>query len=159
MASARKKKDVGSGGTTRASDARKPNPQLRLSCPDVSANQLPDRTRHSATGRWLFVFDSPKLPLRHVSWRRRHVDHDDARQDLEATVDAVRRTFGDPTRVSEAPAQGAKFKLLTPYKWEWRFADIRVEVSALHYGRRGVDVLEAVEVPWPIRPDAPTLPP
>ena len=66
--------------------------------------------------------------------------------------------YGAPTSSATPPAADAPFKLLTPYKWEWKFADTRIEVSALNYGRRGVDILEAKEVPWPVRPDAPATP-
>lgn len=129
-----------------------PNPQVRLSCPDVPSSMLADRKRPDATGRVLYVFDSPKHPLRHVSYRRRHTDHDTVKRDLRETVAAVSATYGPATATATVPE--GPLKKYYPYKWEWRFPDVRVEVSALNYGQRGVDVLEAIEVPWPVRADA-----
>lgn len=136
--------------SSRASPARAGNPQVRISCGNVAASALLDRPRPAAQGRWLFVFDSPAHPLRHVSYRRRHGDHATAAADLSQTVSTLTERFGPPTSASVLPAT---FKAFRPYKWEWRFADIRVEASALNYGERGVDVLEAIEVPWPVRSD------
>jgi hypothetical protein len=46
---------------------------------------------------------------------------------------------------------------MVPVEYEWMFADLLVKVSALNFGARGVSVTETVEVPLPIRPDAPAV--
>jgi hypothetical protein len=47
---------------------------------------------------------------------------------------------------------------MTPVAYEWDFSDLRVSLRALNFrGPRGVLVSEVVEVPWPVRPDAPSL--
>lgn len=138
---------------------RERNPQVRLSCLDVPADTLGDRQRPPAMGRWLFVLDSPELPLRHVSYRRMHPDRRAALADLDSAVAAAEAAFGEPAKAPAARPVSADgetpdFPRYRPLTWEWRFRDLRVEVTALDFGRRGVDVLEAAEVPWPVRPDA-----
>jgi hypothetical protein len=148
---ARRRPKTSPDATARASPNKAGNPQVRLSCPSVSGPQIGDRDRDRSRGRWLFVFDSPEHPLRHTSFRRRHTDHTAANRDLSAAVAALTAAYGPPTSRSQLPAE---FKKFHPYKWEWRFANVRVEASALNYGKRGVDVLETIEVPWPVRADA-----
>ena len=138
------------------------NPQVRLSCPDTSAETIGDRQRPEVDGRLLFVFDSPELPLRHVSYRRLQRDHQRAFADFSSATDAMVSLYGEPTDVmgevtGEADADGFIFSKLRPVKREWNFADVHVKVTALNFGTRGVDILESVEVPLPVRSDAPTL--
>lgn len=164
------------------------NPQVRLTCNDVTAASLGDRVRPSATGRWLFVFDGPELPLRHVSYRRVHAEQNEALADFDAAVQAMTARFGPPhvrtgeigatmavpaaetsggsiTAQKEGGEKGTDqltqteiFPKLTPLKRQWNYSDIQVKVDLINYGKRGIDLLESVEVPWPVRPDAPSLP-
>lgn len=139
------------------------NPQVRLACADTRADAIGDRERPTAQGRLLFVFDSPELPLRHASYRRLHRDHEGARQDFEAALASMKAGYGEPTDsvgevLAEPDEDGALFPKLQPIKREWNFSDVQVKVNALNFGKRGVDILESVEVPLPVRPDAPADP-
>lgn len=130
------------------------NPQVRLSCEPVAPGQLGEHDRPASEGRLLLVFDSPTLPLRHVSFERTHQDPHAAEGDLAASLAALRARFGPPSREPEGSPDLA---WLRPVTYEWRFADLQVKVFALHYGARGVSIGETIEVPWPVRPDAPRL--
>lgn len=130
------------------------NPQVRLSCEPVSAALLADQPRPSIDGRWLMVFDSPDLPLRHVSFERTHAQLDEARRDLSASVAALVVRFGQPNVAPRAEDEDLPW--LKPVAYEWKFADLHVKVLALNYGKRGVSLSETIEIPWPVRPDAPT---
>jgi hypothetical protein len=136
------------------------NPQVRLSCEDVVGTALGDRVRPASLGRWLFVFDSESLPLRHVALRRKAADPGAALVDLTSTSDALTHSFGAPTRTqgdvdgASLPAQ-TPFPLMHPVKRTWSFTDLHAEVSVVNLGMRGLDINEVVEVPWPIRADAP----
>lgn len=139
------------------------NPQVRLSCPDTASAALADRERPTARGRLLLIFDSPEQPLRHVSYRRLHRDQQAALADFQSALAAMTAVYGPPSEsigeVSGTPdAKGDLFGYLQPIKREWHFSDVEVKVNALNFGRRGVDLLESVEVPSNIRPDAPALP-
>ena len=141
------------------------NPQVRLSCTDVEARTLGDRERPHAVGRWLFIFDSPKHPLRHVSYRRMHRSQTPALKDATSAVAALTDAYGPPTVVTPepglppVPAVGAAaVPRLVPFKVQWDYADLLVQVTLLNFGARGVDVLESVEVPWPVRAEAPARP-
>ena len=139
------------------------NPQVRLSCPETIASSIGDRPRPVANGRLLFVFDADELPLRHVSYRRLQRDQRAAYDDWKSALDAMIAIYGQPTDVvgdasPEPDAEGVIFAKLKPVKREWNFADVHVKVNALNFGKRGVDILESVEVPLPVRPDAPARP-
>jgi hypothetical protein len=135
------------------------NPQRRLSCEDTASTKLKDRERQDSTGRVLFILDSDRHPLRHVSFRRQHQNHPLARDDLAESVNHYVRLHGKPHVVSELPPVeedgSVRFPTVTPYKFEWRFTDLHIRVEAMSYGKRGVDVNEVVEVPWPVRATAP----
>lgn len=143
---------------------RELNPQIRYACADVKAPQLKDRERPAAEGRLLFVFDSEDLPLRHVSFRRLQKEPLAAYHDFRAALDTMTAVYGAPhvetgkIPVAEALAGAELFPKLVPIKREWNFSDIQVKVTVLNFGARGIDILESVEVPWPVRPDAPALP-
>lgn len=132
------------------------NPQVRLSCEGTAASVFGEPRRQAATGRLLLVHDAPDAPLRHVSYQRTQVDPAAAHADLHATVAALTRRFGPPSqRVHPEALALAVLPELTPVTVEWRFADVRAEVTAIRYGSRGVVLSETVEVPWPVRADAP----
>lgn len=146
--------DATSSASSKKTSPMEKNPQVRLSCEGTPADAIGDRPRPSASGRVLFIFDSPKHPLRHVSYRRVHKDPAAARNDAVDALAAMTASYGAPTAITGAlPAEGAPFERYSPYKAEWIWPDVKVTVSALSFGERGVDVYEAVEVPWPIRTD------
>ena len=150
--------DATSSASAKKTSPMERNPQVRLSCEETEASKLGDRARPAGVGRLLYVFDSPSHPLRHVSYRRVHADHAAARADLLDAIAAMKSAYGEPAATSGAlPPEGGEFGKYEPYKVEWIWTDVRVTVSALSYGERGVDVYEAVEVPWPVRSDAPVL--
>lgn len=135
--------------------ARELNPQVRLSCEGTPSSALADHARPPATGRLLFVHDSPAHPLRHVSYRRLHRDDHAAWLDVVAARDAVTAALGPPAEVTGVlPAEGGAFEPYAPWSATWRWVDLTVTVRASSYGARGIDVYEAAEVPWPVRSDA-----
>jgi hypothetical protein len=150
--------DANTSASGKKTSPMEKNPQVRLSCEGTAASKIGDRARTEGTGRLLFVFDSPKHDLRHVSFRRVFTDHASARKDLVETIDAVKAVYGEPTAISGTlPAEGTEFAKLEPYKLEWVWTDLKISVSGLSYGERGVDVYEAFEVPWPVRVDHSTI--
>jgi hypothetical protein len=143
-------------GATGGRSTKELNPQVRLSCEGVTARQLTDRARGTSTGRLLFVFDSARHPLRHTSYQRTLPDPAAARPELEAAVAAFTARFGPPTHTPSG-ANAQEIPWLVPLDYEWRFADLTARVSALNFGgTRGIALTELVEVPLPLRPDAPT---
>lgn len=132
------------------------NPQVRLSCNDVAASHLKDRVRAASQGRLLFVFDSPKHPLRHVSYARsfRSIDDTLALQEFEAATTAMTALYGLPEdKPKEAP--GLPLPLYKSYTYAWKFVDLHVSVKLMNMGDGRLHLDETVEVPWPVRADAP----
>lgn len=129
------------------------NPQVRLSCDGVPGQALPQEPRPGSRGRLLFVFDSPKHPLRHLSFDRTYPPAltASAEQDRTASEAALQARFG----AAAVQAASPRLQWLSPVETEWRFADLTARVTAVNYGARGVVVSELVEVPWPVRADAP----
>ncbi len=150
--------DVTSSASSKKVSPMEQNPQVRWSCEGTVSSAIGDRTRVPATGRVLYIFDSAKHPLRHVSYRRVHRDHAQARADLLDSIAAVKALYGEPQQTSGTlPEEGAEFQKYEPYKLEWKFTDVALTVSGLSFGERGVDIYEAIEVPLPVRSDAPAL--
>lgn len=146
--------DAVSGASGNRRSPMERNPQVRLSCEDLPASALTDRTRAPSIGRLLFVFDSPEHPVRHISYQRTMTDAVVARAELEVAVAAYRRRFGAPRKQPKADVVGLPW--LSPMDYEWNYADLTVRVAALNFGgARGTMLTETVEVPLPIRPDAP----
>ena len=135
------------------------NPQVRFTCEGVDAERLGDRPRPPAAGRWLFVFDGPEAPLRHVSYRRQHAREEAALADAESAAEALIARFGPPHRVLRglppADTPSPLFPRFEPVELAWRFADLSAAVRVMGAGAAGIDVYEVVEVPWPVRADAP----
>ncbi len=109
-----------------------------------------DRVRPPVGGELLFAFDSPTHSLRHASFARVHTDAAAARLDLDGSVQWMRSRFGAPTQPAQVPAALPANRL----DWQWRFADLVVQVSSEPGGDRFV-VREALEVPWPVRAGIP----
>jgi hypothetical protein len=132
------------------------NPQIRLACELDSLLELePGRPR--VAGRALFVFDSPELPLRHASLRRTYQTSEAAMLDARETVARFEAIYGEPTtRRGLIPLPGDAPAKPDPIRVQWRYGDLLVEVSVTSFGKM-VSVDERIEVPWPIRPDAPVL--
>jgi len=141
-------------------DKRSPkeaNPQVRLACSDVPSSVLSDRPRPASAGRLLLVFDSPKHPLRHVSFERIFGagSESDAVADLQDAARALDLTLGPASSESPRDIDGlTALAWLSPAEAEWRYSDLNVRVSAINYGPRGTVVSEIVEIPWPVRADA-----
>ncbi len=141
--------------------ARDDNPQVRLSC-DTDARHLADRVRSPSSGRLLMVFDSAEAPLRHVSYQRNLSAWDDAWKDFAGTRGALMLRFGAPQEresgVATVPAADEEPAPLPRYARrdaEWRYSDLDVRVSVENLGGRGFVIEETMEVPWPVRADAP----
>lgn len=141
---------------------REANPQLRFSCPKITADQLGDRPRPPSNGRLLYVFDDASYPLRHSSYQRTHKDHAAALLDFQDTVAALTAIYGPPGKPlkTELPRPDKDGKLEFPnatnFEIAWDFADLAVRANVLRYGDL-VTVGERIEVPHGIRPDAPKL--
>jgi len=138
------------------------NPQVRLSCTDTPSTKLKDRERQESAGRALFIHDSPKHAIRHASFRRQHANHPHARDDIADSVNHYIRIYGDPHEMKPLPPieedGSVRFPDTVPYKFVWSYADLTVRVEAMSHGKRGVDVNEVIEVPWPVRATAPADP-
>lgn len=136
------------------------NPQVRLTCERVRLSLIGDRDRsEEVIGRLLFVFDSADLPLRHITIQRRYPNdgHGPARAAFIESDAAMRALLGEPTiSRNDPPPEGGEFTRMQSLRREWKFADFEAKVAALSLGS-GITVWEEVGVPWPVRPDAPTL--
>jgi hypothetical protein len=157
LAKARGQADAVTGASILAHrTAQDDNPQLRLSCDDTPSSRLADRARPPSTGRALFVFDTDALPARHASYERSHTSWGDAVGDFTDTRAAFKARFGEPGAERAAPAlPGEPLPRYERRFAEWHYADLSVRVSVSNLGGRGFSVSEVVEVPWPIRADAP----
>lgn len=132
------------------------NPQIRLACELDSLTELaPDRP--VVPGRALFVFDSPELPLRHASLRRSYQSSEPAMLDLRETIARFEAIHGEPTvRRGTIPLPGQAPAKPEPIRVQWRYGDLLIEISATSFGKL-ISVDERIEVPFPVRPDAPVL--
>lgn len=150
--------DTVSSASWQRPSARERNPQVRWDCQDVAVDRLVPGG--SGTARLLLVFDSPGHPLRHVSLDRSHAQVAAARADFQAAYASLRRRFGEPTSQLGAPPLRPDSDLphMSPVAVEWRFADLQVKLSALNLGPGRINVGELIEVPVPLRPDAPHRP-
>lgn len=139
--------------------ARDDNPQIRWNCNAASSSALRDRPRPSSTGRLLFVFDDDRAPLRHASYQRNHRDWASAVADFRDAFGALSARLGAPAgkgtiRPSELAAESPLPKFGRS-EAVWRFSDAVASVSVANLGDHGFSVSEVVEVPWPVRADAP----
>jgi hypothetical protein len=130
------------------------NPQVRLTCDETPPHTLLDRQRPPGKGRLILVWDSAQHPLRHASFERTYATTSMAAAltDYIATRRALAAIFGPPVHDTAEPDS---LPWLAPVETRWAFADLQVRVTALNYGPRGIVLSEVVEVPWPVRPDAP----
>ncbi|HVU03021.1 MAG TPA: hypothetical protein VHE30_14775 [Polyangiaceae bacterium] len=139
--------------------ARDENPQVRFSCDGVRSGALGDRARPEGVGRLLYVFDDANGPVRHASYQRNHDDWTAALADYEDARRALTEKLGPPRESSSMPKSGAAPGGPLPKYGrrvaEWKFSDVVATVSVGNLGGRGFSVSEALEVPLPLRPDAP----
>ena len=141
---------------------REANPQVRYSCPKTDSTALTDRVRPPSNGRILFVFDSDKHPLRHVSYQRTYKGSEAAAAlaDYQDAVAYYTKVYGPPAKVPsrELPTPAADGTVEIPptvnFDAEWNYSDLTVKVGLLRYADL-ITVAERVEVPHGIRPDAP----
>ena len=132
------------------------NPQVRISCNEVTAEHLKDRARAPSKGRLLFVFDSPKHPVRHVSYARtfRSIDDTLAVQEFHAAQAAMTSLYGVPQSAPNGEI-ALPLPIYRAYAATWKFADLQVSVKLMNMGDGRLNLDETVEVPWPVRADAP----
>ncbi len=141
---------------------RERNPQVRMSCDDVNLHTLDPRYPDGLEGRFLLVFDSEALPLRHVSVRRSAPESEmrGALVDARMSATAMTEMLGEPAETRGALAsdfvepdggEGAYPLVSGAY---WRFADFEAEVSVTKIPGT-ITINEGIGVPTPIRPDAP----
>ncbi len=125
--------------------------QVRISCEQVTSAQLGDWSRASAQGRMLFVFDSQRHPVRHVSYQRTHRDQAHALGDMLKLLAHYRERLGQPNVIRhELPERmdaDYRFPLLSNVVREWQFGDFRVKLAALLGSTGNVVIYENVEVP------------
>jgi hypothetical protein len=156
-------RDASPGGSvdvvSAASKTRSDVVQVRLACEDVSATSIRDRARRPAVGRLLLIFDDATRPLRHVSFDRVRSDAKEALADFEDTLRVLSKIHGTPGGRSQkrAAESSARLGKLAPVWATFGYSDLLAKVSILDMGRRGILVSEIVEVPWPVRADAPSL--
>lgn len=159
-----KQVDGKSGASRRYRSPRERNPSVRWSCEKIFDLSLPDRPRaKQVKGRLLFVFDSPTHPLRNVSYQYDSL-HPPGVRAMQDTVDFYRKKWGKPHQQEGKlpawkPGLDPKTVMLTKYdvvRYQWKFADIEILLQLRSYGA-WVNVLEQIAVPWPVRPDAPSL--
>jgi len=139
--------------------ARDDNPQIRWNCGEASSSALRDRPRPPSSGRLLFVFDDDRAPLRHASYQRNHRDWASAVGDFRDALGALSERYGRPVDKGIRPGDLTAESPLPKYgrsEAEWRFSDIVASVSVANLGGHGFAVSEVVEVPWPVRADAPS---
>lgn len=159
-----KKVDGKSGASKRSRSPRERNPSIRWSCEKIPHLLLPDRKRGgNVKGRLLFVFDSPKHPLRNVSFQYDSL-HLAGVKEIQDMRSFYLGKFGQPHQAEGVvpkitPGMDAKIPWLRKYeviRYQWKFADLEVLLQLRSYGS-WVNLLEQVSVPWPVRPDAPVL--
>ena len=133
------------------------NPQVRLACDNVPPKVLKDRRRADASGRLLLIFDSPKHPLRHVSYARsfRAIDDSLAMSEFLAARDELTKVYGPPL---EAPQEELTMPMVRykSYTFAWKFADLHTFLVLMNMGDGRLSLVEKIEVPWPVRADAPS---
>jgi len=167
QAEAEKKKAKGVDVVSNASSYRKSPreriPTFRWSCQNTSLDFLQDYKRpNTPKGRWLFVFDSLKHPLRNVSYQYDSY-HPAAIRHLKKMIVHYTKMYGKPTSkkgkplpeiTENTPKNAVLLKKYDKFVFQWTFADLEVLIQARSYGS-WMNVMEQVSVPWPIRPDAP----
>lgn len=133
------------------------NPQIRLVCDGFKPSFFADRERPiPAESRLLLIFDGPTLPLRHVSLGRTLPKELIAAEFELARADHERR-FGAMTKGAKA-GEGMPVEQFPPFysqPWEWSWADATARITVMGLGKKGMQLEEVFEVPWPVRSDAP----
>lgn len=191
--------DAISGATWNRPSPRERNPAIRWNCEKVFATQFTDIHRPAGLfGRLLFVFDSPKHPLRHLSYQY-DMHPSKALRAFRSAIAAYQAQLGTPTEQqderplpkihtapttqsaspaslpatlasSQKPATSRNATPLAPtdsawiakgrkyerFRRAWRFSGLQVQVTLRSFGG-WYNLSEIIEVPWPVRPDAPAL--
>lgn|GEM_PF-4118774 len=201
--------DALSGATWNRPSPRERNPSIRWNCEKVLTSQWADIPRPTKVwGRLLYVFDSPKHPLRHASFQydlhpskalsafRSVITHYQTRfgapsrskddrplpriigpmsaslprpssrpASLVSTSQSTSRiaassAFSTPHNAMLPPSTGADWLAQTRkydrFRRVWRFSGLRVQITLRSFGG-WFNLSESIEVPWPIRPDAPVV--
>jgi hypothetical protein len=129
--------------------------QVRLTC-KIDAAKLGARFADTSQVELTFLLDSEDHPLRYVMIDRKLRSQSATHGEWTRATSAWRDVLGEPSAQSEEPTQALegqkpfpRFKL---FRQEWRYSDRRFEVQAMNFGpKKGIDVREVVEIPWPIR--------
>ncbi|MCB9638388.1 MAG: hypothetical protein H6727_05690 [Myxococcales bacterium] len=163
-----------SGASWNRPSPRERNPMIRWNCDKVPTEKIRDIDRPIGVfGRLLFVFDSVRYPLRHLSYQydaspakavlafRRATEHYQKLLGMPPQAKDDRPIFSASSKPTNPSNTGVNsLKMIRKYDRflrEWRFAGIRVKLTLRSFGR-WMNVSEIVEIPWPVRPDAPVLP-
>lgn len=131
------------------------NPQVQWNCENVDLAALDPAVYAvpSNDASAVFIFDSAALPLRYVTTTRKLMSQATTLGVYEADVARFTAVLGPPTNTMGAPnrTEGEKlFGRSMPVHTEWSFADRRATVGVMNMGpRRGINVREVYEVPWP----------
>ena len=138
------------------------NPQVRFECRLEQGESFGIKGALDE-GRMILVHDGPTLPLRHTSIQRTWWNEEATLADLTASHTRLSDDHPGASPVpnphlAELDGDGP-FAELTPYTWEWRWTDLRIELTAIRYAGSRFVVTETIEVPWPVRSDAPQRPP
>ena len=150
---------------------RESSPQVRWSCEDVdtaNAPSEPGRARPTfSPARLLYVFDSENLPVRLASLQRSWPEArmTEAVADLRQSLADLTARYGPPTKsrgeLPPAPEKNGPPIVVPPmrnYLYEWNWPDLNVKLNAVHLPK-GLAISEDIEVPVPVRPDAPARKP
>lgn len=136
------------------------NPQVQWNCEDVDLGQLGQGLGGGARGNALFIFDSPRHPLRVVTLSRKYFSQQAALAAFDAAVLRF-APLGQPEKQGEPNRTNPEAKVFArsmPVSVRWPFADRQGTVTALNMGpKRGIDVREAWEVPWPVTTESATV--
>jgi hypothetical protein len=139
------------------------NPQVQWTCENIDVVALGDATltpapASLASTSLIFVFDSADHPLRHVTVSRHFVSQRDAHEAYLAAL-SRRAALGAPTFSLGEPDLTPDQKIFARRRLvtrEWRFADRTTTVTVMNLGpKKGIDVREVLEVPWPVTTTTP----
>lgn len=129
------------------------NPQVQWNCEDVDLGQLGQGPGGGEHGNALFIFDSPRHPLRTVTLSRKYFSQRAALAAFDAAV-ARFAPLGASSRQGQPQRDNPEAKVFArsmPVSERWGFVDRQGQVTAMNMGpKRGIDVREVWEVPWPV---------
>lgn len=137
------------------------NPQVQWACDEVDLAALdpvyaaPGPVAAGEHHAVVFIFDSAEHPLRSVMTSRKFQSQkatlaarDRSLERFTAALGPVHTTLGSP--VVDDPTKKI-FPRRQIFRHDWQWADRAALVSVMNLGpKKGIDLREVVEVPWPI---------